>query len=185
MGISTPPNFPDDFAKKRGDVMGGLGSGRPRSGRRKVEDCWSLDVNQLRLGGYLRPGCTAERRWTRGGEEIACGRRVAKLYRAGRYFLCRHCYRLPYASQSQDVLGRLQRRAIKARRRLGGDPGTASEFPPRPKGMWRRTYERLCEQAVEAKERADDALLPFLARLLEQTGHLETNPFKGNRSFRK
>jgi hypothetical protein len=51
--------------------MGGLGSGRPRSGRRKVEDCWSLDVNQLRLGGYLRPGCTAERHRTRGGQEIA------------------------------------------------------------------------------------------------------------------
>jgi hypothetical protein len=51
--------------------------------------------------------------------------------------------------------------------------------------MWRRTYERLCGEAVEAEERADDALLPFFARLLEQTGHLRTNNSKGNRSFWK
>jgi hypothetical protein len=115
----------------------------------------------------------------------ACRRRVAKLYGPGRYFLCRHCYRLAYASQSQDELGRLRRRANKAWQRLGGDPGTDSEFPPRPKGMWRRTYERLCGEAVEAEERADDALLPYLARLLEQTGHLQTNNDKGKRSFWK
>jgi hypothetical protein len=116
---------------------------------------------------------------------IACGRRVAKLYGPQRYFLCRHCYRLAYASQSQDELGRLQRRANKAKRRLGVDPETATEFPPRPKGMWRRTYERLCEQAVEAEERADAALTPFVARLLEQSGHLQINNGKGKRSFWK
>ena len=33
---------------------------------------------------------------------IACGRRVAKLYGAGTYFLCRQCYRLAYASQRED-----------------------------------------------------------------------------------
>jgi hypothetical protein len=33
----------------------------------------------------------------------ACGRRVAKLYGADRYFLCRHCYRLPYTSQSEGA----------------------------------------------------------------------------------
>ena len=36
----------------------------------------------------------------------ACGRRVTKLYAPGRYFLCRHCYRLTYASQSEDLLSR-------------------------------------------------------------------------------
>jgi hypothetical protein len=34
---------------------------------------------------------------------IARRRRVAKLYRPGRYFVCRHCYRLAHASQSEDV----------------------------------------------------------------------------------
>ena len=33
---------------------------------------------------------------------IACGHRVTKLHGAGTYFLCRHCYRLAYASQRED-----------------------------------------------------------------------------------
>jgi hypothetical protein len=71
----------------------------------------------------------------------ACGRRVVKLYGAGRYFLCRDCYRLAYTRQRQDFLSRKLRRANKAMERLGGEPapGTKEAFLPRPKGMWRRT----------------------------------------------
>ena len=63
---------------------------------------------------------------------IACGRWVAKLYEAGTYFLCRHCYRLAYASQREDRYDRALRRANNIRVRLGGEPGTASVFPARP-----------------------------------------------------
>ena len=116
---------------------------------------------------------------------IACCRRVAKLYGPGRYFLCRHCYRLSHASQSEDAQRRSMRRASKIRQRLGGNAGTASPLPPKPKGMWRRTYERLHEQAFDAEERADEALLPYVARLLAPTNNRKGNNLKGKRSFWK
>jgi hypothetical protein len=115
----------------------------------------------------------------------ACGRRVVKLYRPGRYFLCRHCNRLAHASQSEDAQRRSMRRASKSRQRLGGNAGTASSLPPKPRGMWRRTYERLCEQAVDAEERADEALLPHLLRLLAETNNRKGNKRKGKGSFWK
>jgi hypothetical protein len=195
--------------------MGGFGSGRPSgTGRSKVEECRSLDVNRLHREGCLRPGWAGNWQWTRGGERVAwiglraerdclnldyrvrsgggsdwadiaenirvvhvgcrhggsrpfficpgvvnprvCGRRVAKLFAAGRFFLCRHCYRLAYASQSESELDRALRRANKIRRQLGGEPGMASRFPERPKGMWRRTYDRLHERAFKIEMRAEE-----------------------------
>jgi hypothetical protein len=203
--------------------MGGFGSGRPSgSGRSKVEDCRSLDVNRLHREGCLRAGWAGGWSWTRDGERVAwiglraeidrlrliyrvriggggwedvvesvgivripcrhggarpyficpgvvrgraCGRRVAKLYGPGRYFLCRHCYRVAYSSQSEGAFDRALRRANTIRQRLGGDPGWAAPFPRRPKGMWRRTYERLCDRTFEIEMQAEDAIEARLVRV--------------------
>jgi hypothetical protein len=97
---------------------------------------------------------------------IACRRRVAKLHGAGRYFLCRRCYRLVHASQSEGSWDRMLRRANQIKHQLGGDPGLAAPIPSKPKGMWRRKYERLREQAFDAEMRADEAFTLEAARLL-------------------
>lgn len=71
-----------------------------------------------------------------------CGRRVVKLFLGGNYFLCRHCYNVTYASQSEERYDRMLRRANKLRIGLGGEAGTAHMIARKPKGMWQRTYER-------------------------------------------
>ncbi len=110
-----------------------------------IEERVRIERLPCRLGGerpyFICPGVA---------NGTPCRKRVCRLYRAGRYFLCRHCYRLPYASQSEDAQGRRLRRASKLWRRLGDDPYR------KPKGMWRGTYERLREQAVAAESLANE-----------------------------
>jgi hypothetical protein len=109
---------------------------------------------------------------------ITCGRRAVKLHGAGRYFLCRHCYRLAHASQSEGVWDRALRRANKIRQRLGGDPGMAARFPEKPKGMWQRTYQRLRDKAFDAERLAETAFETQADRVLARI-----NKPPGKRSF--
>jgi hypothetical protein len=107
---------------------------------------------------------------------IACGRQVAKLYGAGTYFLCRHCHRLAYGSRREDRYDRALRRANNIRMRLGGEPGTASVFPSRPKGMHHHTYHRLKSAASNAEILAEERLVILLARLQRSDRRRERRP---------
>ncbi len=64
----------------------------------------------------------------------------------GRYFACRHCYRLAYSSEREAAHFRAMRRAQKIYTRLSGDPNCL-DMPDKPKGMHWRTFERLHAKA--------------------------------------
>ena len=127
--------------------------GTARTGR-SVEEAVPLARSPCRFGGwrayFVCPGVKDGR---------PCRRRVSKLYLGGQYFLCRHCYDLAYASQSEDPHSRLLRRADKRKIALGGTPGTLSSLPPKPKGMHQRTYERHLAEIDAAEDQGDLAFL--------------------------
>ncbi|MBL4768335.1 MAG: hypothetical protein JKY94_11585 [Rhodobacteraceae bacterium] len=99
-----------------------------------------------------------------------CGRRVAKLFSGGQYFLCRHCYSVAYTSQSEDRHSRLLRRANKIRMALGGEPGTVHFIAWKPKGMWQRTYQRKRFEIEWCEDQANIAFIRKYAHFFEASG---------------
>lgn len=98
----------------------------------------------------------------------ACGRRVGKLFSGGRYFLCRHCYDVGYTSQSEPRCDRMLRRANKLRTALGGAPGTVYLIAPKPKGMWKRTYQRKRFEIQWREDQANQLFLKKFAHVLSE-----------------
>lgn len=88
-----------------------------------------------------------------------CGRRVGVLFLAGGRFMCRHCARVAYLSQSEDEGGRAWLKQRKAEAKLGPD-GT------KPAGMHWATFMRLRSVIVECEARRDAAFVEVCARLM-------------------
>ena len=72
-----------------------------------------------------------------------CGKRVAVLYAPDRYFACRKCGDLAYATQKQGIGDRALTKADKIRKRLGWQVGIANPMRGKPKGMDWKTFGRL------------------------------------------
>ena len=74
-----------------------------------------------------------------------CARRVCVLYYLEPRLACRRCSGLWYTAQRTSSYGRKALAKRKIRRKLG-DYGQlwATQYPPKPRGMWRRTYARHC-----------------------------------------
>lgn len=163
------------------------GDGSTSSINVRVETAWSIRlIYRTRSGGEVdwtdvdysiqltRTPCRfgGERTWFlcpgRG-----CGRRVAKLYCAGRYYVCRHCGNLAYSSQREDAGDRALRRAQTIREKLGGSANMLELFPPKPKGMHWRTYTRLQLQSIRLGEKTVIHMrekLGMAERMLEKIG---------------
>jgi len=110
------------------------------------------------------PGYGGKRSWFRCP---MCNRRRAKLYFVGR-LACRECARLRYGSKSEGRRDRLARKARKIRARVGCSDSLAVPFPPKPSGMWWRTYELLRAQEAAIERERIAMFLPVLARLHQQ-----------------
>jgi hypothetical protein len=124
-----------------------------------VEELVALTWTSCHYGGqrpwFLCPGV---------GQGQDCGRRVAILYGVGRYFRCRHCARLSYESQRDARPMRLLTKAQQIRWRLGGSGSLIAPFPAKPKGMHRRTYDRLQWRARAAERTSLHAMLTSIER---------------------
>jgi hypothetical protein len=95
-----------------------------------------------------------------------CGRRVEKLHSVrGGPWRCRHCYQLTYATRQAVPHHRHIMKAQKIRLQLGGSADMLEGFPPRPKGMHWKRYERLRTRHDAATERYLGMSMAWLRRL--------------------
>jgi len=78
-----------------------------------------------------------------------CEKRVAKLLKGMGGYFCRACLGNPlYASQAKSSHGRRHFELCKIRLQLNGNASPLEPFPERPRGMHRKTYERLKARAL-------------------------------------
>jgi hypothetical protein len=138
--------------------------------RTKDRDGAPIDVNELVNFVYTPTRFGGRRQWLRC---LRCGRGCRKIY-GGRYFRCRRCYRLRYASQGESRPG--QRALDRARKiakglhdRWGGTTEVEYEFPPKPPRMRWATYNRLEEQYDEMENRWALGVMTIIARLKRGT----------------
>ena len=98
------------------------------------------------------------------------GRRCRTLYlpNGAFRFWSRAAYRLAYQSPRMGDMDRCHARLARISRQAGGTyEGTDAGLPPRPKGMRRKTYDRLLEDWFEIEDRLDMLFVVGAARLLK------------------
>ena len=99
-----------------------------------------------------------------------CSKRVAVLYAPGKYFACRKCYGLGYATQKEGVGDRASTKADKLRKRMGWEAGILNGDGSKPKGMHWKTYQQLKSRHdafVQVSLHDIGRKLGFLHKLLE------------------
>jgi hypothetical protein len=84
-----------------------------------------------------------------------CVSRCRSLYFLGARFLCRTCQGLRYRSKSIGELDRAWIREGRIARKINPSAGT-TDFPTRPKGMQRRTFEKLYRAWCEADGKREE-----------------------------
>jgi hypothetical protein len=121
------------------------------------------DVNELVPYGYSATMFGGRRQWLMC---LKCGRRCRRIF-GGRYFRCRQCYGLVYASTREPPHQRAIDRADRLRKRVGGGRGAfdGEDFPPKPPRMRWTTYHHLERQYEQLQGQGLAAMAGFLDRL--------------------
>lgn len=109
--------------------------------RRPGDEEWR-DIDELFPFVYTATNFARRRKWL---QCLSCRRRCRVLF-GGAYFRCRQCHGLRYESQYEPAWLSGTSRAQKIRERYGGSGSLDEPFPGKPKGMHRRTYDRLVYQ---------------------------------------
>ena len=104
----------------------------------KINEKVRLDKTPVHFGGT--------RSWFLCG---GCEGRVGVLY-GGKYFRCRHCHNLRYASQRESKKFRAISKVRRIRRKLRGSANLLNSRPDRPRYMHKRTYARLVREEEAA-----------------------------------
>ncbi len=94
------------------------------------------------------------------------GNRVGKLYmpNGGDRFAGRRAWRLGYNSQRVAHSDRPFEKLFRLQRKLGSEQGWEA-YPTRPKGMWRRTYERHLERYEQLDAECNLGMFSLLSRM--------------------
>jgi hypothetical protein len=166
----TPGRFSTLTWSRSGEQTGSLTLAAEHDGvrlmyRTKDREGEPIDVNELVAFVYTPTRFGGRRQWLRC---LRCGRGCRKIY-GGRYFRCRRCYRLRYASQGesrpdQRALDRARKIAKRLHDKWGGATEEEYEFPPKPQRMRWATYNRLEEQYDELETRWALGIMTRIAR---------------------
>ena len=123
---------------------------------------------------------TFEVRWTPTGVAVrpwfvcTCGRRVRRLYSRDDAWACRYCHRLTYASRMTPDAKHWRGAGAVLRALHQIDPTIADPFspiPPRPRGMWKKRYERLAWAVTVAQGQFMRSLVGAANKSIAQQRH--------------
>lgn len=138
-----------------------------RNGKRTGEVHYRIEKDSLVLNYIYQEAieqkiCFYRTPCNYGGERLwfccpECQKKVAIVYGAGKYFLCRHCYKLPYRCQRESDGDRLLRKAYKIREKLRVEDNLVDPVYrwDKPKWMRWKTFERLQKEDSEARNAID------------------------------
>ncbi len=126
----------------------------PSGPSRHIDERVAIEQRRCRFGGQRAFFCCPQ-----------CARAALNLHLCGGHFVCRACARLTYGSRRERARDRNFRAANKLRERLGGEAGALNEIADRPRGMWRRTYERIVAEIARREGHAHEELAGWIMKL--------------------